>query len=297
MNVSKYKKELNNIIKMAPVESGVQTLVYTLLEGMMNSKILLDVDSFNTDSMFASVATSKDVSVNGGSPDLAIVSQDFVYVPSIWRKNASNGRRSRYKMHEVNNIKLHEMEIDDETIGKLWSDMEKGDLDKNFEIRERQLKQFNIALLDDMRKNKLLGCVEVKATSVNLPENKKTKIQQLTCHLFQYKKVIYTNGLVWVYFEYGKSDFELLKNLIGNSLREMISKNKKDIQYEECYEKLDVREKKIIDEMGIKWIIPLVYNEDETVCPSQLVREEIEINEYKFNELLEKLQNIEWMIK
>lgn len=43
------------------------------------------------------------------------------------------------------------------------------------------------------------GCVEVKATNIQLPESK--KINQIAGHIQTYKKVIYTNGIVWLYFD------------------------------------------------------------------------------------------------
>ena len=50
----------------------------------------------------------------------------------------------------------------------------------------------------------ILGCVEIKRPDVNL-----TYTDQLDGHVLSYRKVIYTNGLVWQFFEPGKKMEEI----------------------------------------------------------------------------------------
>lgn len=38
MNILEYERKLNNVITMAPLECGVQTLVYQLLDDLVTSK-------------------------------------------------------------------------------------------------------------------------------------------------------------------------------------------------------------------------------------------------------------------
>lgn len=71
---SYYENQINKIISKAPIEAGVEILVYMLLDGMVSSKglSLVDVSSMSKD-------RAKPFGVEDAVPDIAVVSPDFDY--------------------------------------------------------------------------------------------------------------------------------------------------------------------------------------------------------------------------
>ncbi len=72
MNFKQYNQLLNNIQKQAPLESGVQALVYMLLVDVFDNsdRNVLIIDNMSKKSQYLSLA---------GISDIAIVKKDFVY--------------------------------------------------------------------------------------------------------------------------------------------------------------------------------------------------------------------------
>lgn len=72
MNSKEYEKMINNIKYMAPIESGVQTLVFWLLKDIVEStgNSLVVIDRMQKKSRFITYS---------GISDLAVVSSDFDY--------------------------------------------------------------------------------------------------------------------------------------------------------------------------------------------------------------------------
>ena len=79
---SYYENQINKIISKAPIEAGVEILVYMLLDGIVSSKglSLVDVSSMSKD-------RAKPFGVEDAVPDMAVVSPDFDYVVSRSEKN------------------------------------------------------------------------------------------------------------------------------------------------------------------------------------------------------------------
>lgn len=55
----------------------------------------------------------------------------------------------------------------------------------------------------------IYGCVEAKAPSVDIDSD----TNQIKGHIETYKKVIYTNGLTWKFYDYQKSNFKEYRNI------------------------------------------------------------------------------------
>ena len=72
MNITQYENILNNVIRMAPLESGVQTLAYMFLYEMFENveDNIIVIDKLQKKSRFNSLS---------GISDLAIVTKDFDY--------------------------------------------------------------------------------------------------------------------------------------------------------------------------------------------------------------------------
>lgn len=62
-----------------------------------------------------------------------------------------------------------------------------------------------------------------------------------------------------------------------------------------CYNLIQTH-RKDYDEIQIEASLKHLYNKDKTIYTFQLERVKIEIDEYKYNALLKKLQNIAWII-
>lgn len=80
MNIKYYETKINDCITKAPFESGVEILVYNLLDEILDKESISVIDinrcPEKADSRFCT---------DGGIPDIAIVSKDFVF------KNISQG--------------------------------------------------------------------------------------------------------------------------------------------------------------------------------------------------------------
>ena len=63
---------------------------------------------------------------------------------------------------------------------------------------------FVVLRREKIKEAKILGCVEIKR-----PAEKLVQTDQIDGHNKSYRKVIYTNGLVWIFFERGKKIEEL----------------------------------------------------------------------------------------
>lgn len=100
----------------------------------------------------------------------------------------------------------------------------------DFIILERK-KDFNV---------RVLGCIEVKMPSISLNLDN----CQIKAHRRRFNKVLYTNGIEWIYFEKENKVFDV-------SLGKMIDKNKLKIEWEQEENTWNKLLKKI-DE--IKWI-------------------------------------------
>lgn len=232
-----YEKELNKVIKQAPLEDGVQTLVYNLLNDIIINKnlSLLIVCNAKKTNHFKGL---------GGVPDLVIAS-------------------------------------------------------KNYDYHNDEAKKGN--------KEGLYGCVEVKAAYENL--NSKLKyFKQISGDILTYKKVLYTNGIVWRYYELNKSTFNIKE--INNAICEFNKATKKEIpqinsdeavvnvlsgEIEKLEEKKKLEKKlkklseKLFKSLTSKWEICL--DVDERKC---LENKLVKINTSKFNELMSKLYEIKW---
>ena len=226
MNVLEYENKLNAVISMAPLECGVQSLIYKLLDETIHSEDvkLLDVSNFGIKSIFGSLER--------GTPDLCVVQSDFKYVEAE----------------------------DDENWNK--------------------------------EKGKRLCCIEIKATSEKLP----TKITQIAAHIQEYKKVLYTNGLVWIYFD---NSIELThetieKVLPWKLLKAIKSSNCSEVEFTQTWNRLK-------EEAGLQWIIPLVFSTQDGMevmlstvnIDDTISREPVKINKEKYDELIIKLKNIQ----
>lgn len=69
---------------------------------------------------------------------------------------------------------------------------------------ESWISRFCGAETGEIKHAPILGCVEIKRPDVKL-----TYTDQLDGHVLSYRKVIYTNGLVWQFFEPGKKMEEI----------------------------------------------------------------------------------------
>ena len=54
----------------------------------------------------------------------------------------------------------------------------------------------------DFDKKHRLGAIEIKYIHKGFPCNGKTMNQQIKSHIFEFKKLLYTTGLKWRYYEY-----------------------------------------------------------------------------------------------
>ncbi|EHI96903.1 hypothetical protein CDLVIII_0165 [Clostridium sp. DL-VIII] len=94
-------------------------------------------------------------------------------------------------------------------------------------------------------KEKVLGAIEVKYVGKNLKN--KEDIMQLKGHLFWFEKVLYTNGLVWKYYEYFPNREHL------DEIKRLRNKSYNGIEYSK-------EEQKLFDEYDLKhqWSISLI---------------------------------------
>ena len=246
MNICDYKREMDKVIKQAPLEVGIQTLVYNLLNDIIINK--------NLSLLIVSTATQTDNFKGlGGVPDLVVASKNYDYYDDEVKKGNNKG---------------------------------------------------------------LYGCVEVKATYNDL-NSKLEYFKQISGDILTYKKVLYTNGIVWRYYELNESTFNIKE--INNAICEFNKATKKEIpqinsdeavvnvlsgeikKLEEEKKKLKEDEKKdlnnylnklskkLFNSLTSKWEIYL--DVDERKC---LENKLVKISTSRFNELMTKLYEIEW---
>ena len=164
----------------------------------------------------------------------------------------------------------------------------------------------------------LYGCVEVKAAYEDL--NSKLKyFKQISGDILTYKKVLYTNGIVWRCYELNEKTFDIEK--INNAICEFNKATKKGIpqinsdeavvnvlsgeikKLEEEKKKLKKEGKKLdnlnnylnklsdnlFNSLKHEWEICL--DVDEKKC---LKNKLVKISTLKFDELMKKLYEIKW---
>ncbi len=74
MDFKYYERKLNDIIMMCPIEAGVEILVYTLLDSLLDSErfSLIDINRLHKES-------DSRLTTEAGVSDIAVVSRDFRY--------------------------------------------------------------------------------------------------------------------------------------------------------------------------------------------------------------------------
>lgn len=221
MEVKDYERKLNDIIEKAPMECGVQALVYNFLHELTdhNKLTIICSDLRWNDSIYGG---------EGGVPDLLVVSDEFKYMERL-KQNATEEEKKRF--------------------------------------RDEKKKRF--------------GCVEVKAVGQHLPQS----CAQIAGHIYEFGKVLYTNGMVWIYFECPKeSTFQSIKDVIPRKLYS-------------CVKEYDLDNKAMNDlkeKAGLKWIIPLVFRNKEVLIAAT-TGEKVIVDSDKFDKLKSELSNICWL--
>lgn len=78
MNYKYYERKINDVIMKCPIESGVEILVYNVLDNIVETKglSLVDINSLWKD-------RDKRLTTDAGVPDLAVLSNDFEYGTDI----------------------------------------------------------------------------------------------------------------------------------------------------------------------------------------------------------------------
>lgn len=157
MDYRYYQRKLNDIIEKCPIEAGVEILVYTLLDQLIDAEnyALVDINRIwkNQDSRLVTGA---------GVPDIAVLSKDFLF-----------------KNEEVGNA---------------------------------------------------YGFIEVKAAGVGLRDT-----EQISGELSSTNHFIYTNGIVWKYYENHEESWSV--NLLVKEIP--YSENKVEISKEKFTELIE----------------------------------------------------------
>ena len=286
MNYEKYQRLLANIITKAPLELGVQSIAFELLDEIIYERygedivvLLADLRNQGRNGIFGGA---------GDVVDLCVVNNIFQYV----RKPLSED--------EINKkILTDEGEIIFKAINTLLKDYyECGEEEKKIEgaikneighaLRGDDLIQYRRKRLDirnqelekefEKQKKNRLGCVEIKATDSSLLKN----IKQLVGHINEYRKVIYTNGLVWLYFDISKG--KIIDETDDNI--DKIKEGLRKIIYDE--ESSEIQEK-----VGFQWVVHLARKGEKNIIYYE-DRKEIIINKENYNELVNNLKNINW---
>lgn len=249
MNKERYEDIVNSIIKQAPMECGVQSLVYMMLYDIIREKYkdnevgIIVADLRNKLSIFGGA---------GGVVDLCVVSKEFKYKP-IPLENSDD-------IEKFGNEKVVRMLKKYDYWEKELNEESNLSMDARIKQRKENLKKWNDELKKefDTNKTRRLGCVEVKSVNIELPEN----IWQLAGHIIEYKRVLYTNGLKWQFFDFAsleegvKNEFESLFKKYDMMLDKKIKCTNQDII--KVSEQL---KEKIYTEYGLKkWEIELVKN-------------------------------------
>jgi len=225
-----YQRILNNVINQAPMECGVQALVFTFLDEIINKKYVKD----DVKVLLADLRNKKSIfGGRGGVVDLCIVDNEFVYTGIPEEGNEEHN--------------------------KFFAEQEKH----------------------------RLGCVEIKAAGEALP----TKIAQLAGHIYQYKKVIYTNGIVWMYFEVNnieKCNEECIFSFLSKKERGWYKLKRTILNFERGQEIINIQEEYLHG-----WIIPLVFETNKGVL-SAVCTNDVTIDKDNFEQLREKISKIKW---
>lgn len=209
MDILQYENKINDIISMSPIESGVQILVYMLLDDIVENKgySLLVIDKLQQKCRFNTIT---------GISDLAIVTKDFKY--------------------------------------------------------------------HDSEKGKCLGCVEIKRIDVSMRDVPSQVVGQFCT----YGKLIYTNGLVWKFFDYSSADCADLEFII-NKINALI-KRKKTIGTKSKRKKIN--ELILKNESELQGLVRFEWEID--LKDSSSTKEKVSISKEKYNDLLIKLEKITW---
>lgn len=152
---------------------------------------------------------------------------------------------------------------------------------------------------DKFDHSNLLGCVEVKALGVDLPMD-----YQILGHLIWYKKVLYTNGLCWKFYEFNnKIDsaklehishecYEKLKEVYKNNNKGEDKKEIVKMQYEFLRDYLKVKNNK--SEYVTEITMTLCETEELAYFRKNAQKQLPDIKREKWDSLLTILDTIEW---
>lgn len=128
---------------------------------------------------------------------------------------------------------------------------------------------YDLKLTDDRnfnQKNFIYGVVEIKAIGTKLENKEKT---QLLNEVVWFGRVLYTNGVHWVLYEYDNTQIENTPNIDLDSLK------RKDFDIWLCNNKTIFSKK------------------DIPILPQRFPR----LSEKKYNELCQKLRDLNWKSK
>lgn len=128
---------------------------------------------------------------------------------------------------------------------------------------------YDLKLTDDRnfnQKNFIYGVVEIKAIGTKLENKEKT---QLLNEVVWFGRVLYTNGVHWVLYEYDNTQIENTPNIDLDSLK------RKDFDIWLCNKKTIFSKK------------------DIPILPQRFPR----LSEKKYNELCQKLRDLNWKSK
>lgn len=249
MNEARYKDIVNKIIKQAPMECGVQSLVYMMLYDIIREKYkdnevsIIIADLRNKLSIFGGA---------GGVVDLCVVSKEFEYKP-IPLENSDD-------IEKFGNEKVVRMLKKYDYWEKELNEESNLSMDARIRQRKENLKKWNDELKNEFETNKKrrLGCVEIKSVNIDLPDN----IWQLAGHIIEYKRVLYTNGLKWQFFDFtsleecDKNEFESL----FKKYDKMLDKKNQCTQQDIIKVSEELRKKIYIEDGLKKWQIELGKN-------------------------------------
>ena len=213
MNCIKYNRILNNINKYAPLECGVQALVFMLLdevaeEKYKGKKVLVAVLRDN-EGVFGGI---------GGVPDLCVVNTKFEYISTPMKEveiNDAGMEKSKRLLQKYD----------------AWVDEMKQQKDEDEESvlkrRKAKLNEINNDIKNAIKKQKenRLGCVELKAINKKFLDH----IKQVAGHIIEYKKVLYTDGLRWEYYCPSKEQYDKIISILGIDKEFEVSKSEREL--------------------------------------------------------------------
>lgn len=78
MKIDYYEKKINDVITKCPIETGVEILIYNFLDELIDSSklSLVDINCLRKD-------RDDRLTTEGGIPDIAVLSEDFMYRTNI----------------------------------------------------------------------------------------------------------------------------------------------------------------------------------------------------------------------